>query len=174
MAEKVPPPRSVNSHRLGHEAFFLDVYRLLSHFLASPSIAALEDGSSQRPLSTFVTVNEEAEISRLLVGIAAYYRVKYDDGTWEHGFWLHKDFQGVGELNEDLSGSQVPEKLEFKEACNKIIHAKRLHFDVEVDPNTKSEYLAPVLHLYGDKGKKQWKAKLHVIEFCRAAANVIV
>jgi hypothetical protein len=174
MAEIVPSGTSETSHRIGHEAFFLDVYRLLCHVLASPAFASLEDGSSQRPLSTFVTVHEKTEISRLLVSVAAYYRVKYDDGNWEHGFWLHKSFQGVGELTEDLQSPSNVVQLDFKEACNKIIHAKRVHFDAEVNPETKAEHLTPKVHLYGTKGKFQWKATLNVVEFCRAAANVIV
>ena len=173
MAELIPTEKWQATHGIGHEAFFLDVYRLLSHCLASEAIAAIEDGSSQRPLSAFVTASERAEISRLLVQIAAYFRVKSDDGSWEHGFWLHKNSKGVGELNEDVSQTtSIP--LDFREACNKIIHAQQVHFDGESHPTTGVQYLNPVVHLYGTKGRKKWKATLDITQFCRAAGNVIV
>jgi len=174
MVEIIPEKEYEAKHCIGHESFFWDVYRLLSHCIASKAIAALEDGSSQRPLSTSVTINEKTEISKLLVSIAAYYRVKYDDGSWEHGFWLHEKFMGVGDLIEDTTDAGNVSKLGFREACNKIIHAERVHFDGEIHSITKAQYLTPLIHLYGEKGGKEWKATLDVVEFCRAAGNVIV
>lgn len=174
MAELIPTEDWKAKHDIGHEAFFLDVYRLLCYSLASRAIAELEDGSSQRPLSSFVMADEQSEISRLLLHIAVYYRVKYDDGSWEHGFWLHKNFQGVGSLAEDISTQAPSVPLDFREACNKIIHAKRVHFDSAVHEKTGVGYLNPVVYLYGSKGAKDWKATLDITHFCRAAGNVIV
>jgi len=174
MVELTPGERADSGHAIGHEVFFLDVYRLLTHTMASRSLAALEDGSSRRPLSSFVTANERAEISRLLVSIAAYYRVKYDDGSWEHGFWLHERFAGVGELVVDRDNPTRVAPLDFREACNKIIHATKVNFDSEVDAPTNATFMTGLIHLYGTKARKEWKAVLNIIEFCRAASNVIV
>jgi hypothetical protein len=174
MPEFIPTEEWKATHDIGHEVFFLNVYHLLCFSLASRAIAELEDGSSKRPLSSFVSANEQSEISKLLIQIAAYFRVKYDDGSWEHGFWLHKNFQGVGSLFEDALIPKVIVNLDFREACNKIIHAKRIHFDVAVHEKTGVEYLNPVIYLYGSKGVKEWKATLDIKEFCRAAGNVIV
>ncbi|MEK9136877.1 MAG: hypothetical protein AAB393_07125, partial [Bacteroidota bacterium] len=159
---------------VGHELFFLHVYRLLCCVLASEQIASLEDGSSQRSLSTFVLAQEQAEISRLLISVASFFRVKSDDGSWMHGFWLHKSFIGVGEVVEDLDNPTAISQLDLREACNKIMHAGTIHFDVETNDRSKAKYLTSFVYLYGKRGKVNWKATLDVVEFCRAAANVIV
>lgn len=171
MAELLPSSEYDAAHSLGHEAFWLAQYRLLSHLLASKNIAALEKPYRSRGLKVY----EKTEISRLLINIATYYRVKYDDGSWEHAPWLHdEEYKGVGVLIEDLRQPTKSQQLDFLEACNKIIHAKRVHFDGAVDPQTKSEYLNPIVHLYGEKTKQPWKATVDIITFCKAAANVIV
>lgn len=171
MSELLPSSQYEATHALGHEAFWLDQYRLLSHFLASKSIAALEGPRGSRSLKLY----EKAEISRLLINIATYYRVKYDDGSWEHAPWLHdEEYKGVGSLINDLKHPENACQLDFREACNKIIHAKQVHFDGDVDPKTKSECLNPIVYLYGDRSQQSWKATVDIITFCKAAANVIV
>lgn len=131
------------AHRLDPSAYFPEVYRLLCHVLSSPSIANVQQGFRGHLLSaTF----QQAEISRLMIHVASYYRVKYD-GSWEHATWLHDEYEGVGLLVEDLNKPDATVKLPFRKACNKIIHANRVHFDGTAD--TKDA-------------------------FCRAAFNVIV
>jgi hypothetical protein len=66
------------AHRLNPNAYFLEVYRLLCHVLASPSIANVQKGFRG---SLFNVALQQAEISRLLIHVASYYRVKYDDGS---------------------------------------------------------------------------------------------
>ena len=171
MAELLPSSEYESAHALGHEAFWLDAYRLLSHFLASRSIASLQEPRGSRGLK----VNEKSEISRLLINIATYYRVKYDDGSWEHARWLHtEEYKGVGTLIDDLRDPKTSRQLDFRDACNKIVHAKRVHFDGGTDQSTKSEYLNPIVYLYGSKSQLEWRATLDIIVFCKAAANVIV
>lgn len=171
MAELIPDDEWRASHNVGHEAFFMDTYRLLCHFLASQPIAALEHDSRGR---SFGSSYEKQEISKLLINIASYYRVKYDDGSWEHAKWLHDNFNGVGTLVKNIEQPEETEELDFKEACNKIIHAKKVHFDVGDNSTNKIQYLNPFLYLYGSYHKKEWKVILDIVEFCRAAQKVIV
>jgi hypothetical protein len=174
MTEFIPQEDWKAKHNIGHEAFFLDVYRLVSHFLASRPIASVDENSARRALDRFVIGNEKPEISRLLVNVAAYYRVKYDDGSWEHAAWLHDDAGLIGAVINVASHPACEQPLTFREACNKIIHAKKVHFDTSVDENTGAAYLNPIVYLYGEKGSQNWKATLDVIQFCKAAGNVIV
>jgi|WetSurMetagenome_2_1015567.scaffolds.fasta_scaffold293562_2 hypothetical protein len=174
MPEFIPSEEWKAKYAVGHELFFLHVYRLLCCVLASKQIVSLEDGSSQRPLNTFVLAQEQAEISRLLISVASFFRIKSDDGSWMHGFWLHKGFIGVGDLVEDMANPAAVSQLDLREACNKIMHAGTIHFDVEVDAATGAKYLNPLVYLYGKRGKVNWKAILNVVEFCKAAGNVIV
>lgn len=171
MAEKIPDKSWEASHALGHDSLFSDARNLLRHFMASKPISSLIENNKE---PRFDSSYESEEISRLLINIAAYCRVKFDDGSWEHAKWLHGgDYSGVGRLIEDIS-SGVEDSLEFKESCNKIIHAQKFHFDVSINESTGVEYLNPMVYLYGKKYKKEWKATLYVIDFCKAAGNVIV
>lgn len=144
MAEEIPDEEWQSSHDLGFDIFFLDTYRLLCQFLASKPLSSLKEEKIGRGLGRGY---ERQEISSLLIKIATFYRVKYDDGSWEHAEWLHDEYNGVGELIKDVT---LPEscELSFKEACNKIIHATKVHFDVETNPDTGIPYLNPVLYLY--------------------------
>ena len=70
-----------------------------------------------------------------------------------------------------------PTILTLCEACNKIIHAKKLHHDiVEPSPgrNPDQEYLQPYLYLYGKKNEQDWRAELSIINFVKWGAVVFL
>ncbi|SFH61803.1 hypothetical protein SAMN05216299_1384 [Nitrosospira sp. Nsp14] len=48
--------------------------------------------------------------------------------------------------------------LGLPEACNKIIHARKISFDVE--KIGEHPYLNPYVYLYGKQNGKNWKATL--------------
>lgn len=171
MTEKIPEKSRQASHSLGYESLFSDARDLLRHFMASKPISYLVKINKE---PRFNSSYEPEEISRLLINIATYYRIRFNDGSWVHVQWLHDDdCNGVGKLIEELS-TGVEVDLKFKESCNKIIHAKKFHFDVSTNKTTGVEYLNPFVYLYGEKYKKEWKATLNIIDFCKAAGNVIV
>lgn len=170
MIEKAPENLYSPSHAIGPESFWRESYRLLCHVLASREIAGRQTQSSPRDL---IMVSETEEVSKLLVHVATYYRIKYDDESWEHGEWLHQNFSGVGSLAEDVSVPEKSTSLSLRDACNKIIHANRVLFDLEIHPVTGVEYITPRVFLYGTKGKLTWRAELDVVRFCEACSNVI-
>jgi hypothetical protein len=49
--------------------------------------------------------------------------------------------------------------LTLREACNKIMHARRVTFDVEGD-NPETRFIRPVLYLYGMQRAAEWRAVL--------------
>ena len=62
--------------------------------------------------------------------------------------------------------------LRLREACNKIIHATDIRFDVVVpdaatNPDEEGAYCLPQLYLYGSKGHNDWRAELSLIDFAR-------
>jgi hypothetical protein len=66
-----------------------------------------------------------------------------------------------GELYPDATKDEKV-ALEFREACNKIIHAESVEiFDPE----------KPVLRLRGRLGKKEWLAFVEIINYVRASAK---
>lgn len=153
------------------DSYFSDVRNLIRHFLASEKLATLV---KDRKLSRFGNTFDQAEISRLLINISSYHRVKVDDGTWEHAEWMHEKYDGVGELVTDVEKHPEPIQLSLREACNKIIHSKKVEFDIAINQTTKIEYLNPVVYLTGSRYKSKWKAKLNIIDFSEACLNVLL
>ena len=110
------------------QAFRLDLYRLLCCFYASGGFSRLRDTGdfSARELGEVGGEFEEFEITRLLVSIAASVRVIQDRDRE-----LFKKLKtNCGRLIPDLRHPRKYEPLPLREACNKIIHAKRFNFDV--------------------------------------------
>jgi hypothetical protein len=74
----------------------------------------------------------------------------------------------VGVLMPDATHPEVWESLEFREACNKVIHAKRVDPGRTVDTGA----LTGELILHGDFRKKDWQARLDLREFALAALSL--
>ncbi len=70
---------------------------------------------------------------------------------------------------QDSTGEQG---LSLREACNKIIHATKIHFDVS-ENEIGVLYVNPHIYLYGKKFDKDWKAKLDVLDFARMYTAVV-
>ena len=147
----------------------LDLYRLLNQFLASKNISDLCDEDAwfceaMGHLDHFF----ENEVIRILLSAAVLARVIDDrDGQL-------KNFDTkCGELQPDMDNPNNVIGLTLREACNKIIHATTIRYDVEVVRLDK-RYLNPFVYYYGKKGKTEWRATLNVIEFItRYTLNVV-
>jgi hypothetical protein len=151
-------------YRLNAATVLRDLHRLLSAFLAYSPIRALANGESD-PLSMLQERFTEDEIVHQLVSTAIMNRLHM-----EHMHRLREDpdelsFKPVeatcGELYPD-AGKDEKTGLDFREACNKIIHAQ----SVEIfDPDK------PVLRLRGKLGRKEWMAFVEVIDYVRASVT---
>lgn len=140
----------------------LELHRLLSLFLASKSFAALRTnfpGEGFDPIFQIQEV-EEDEITRLLLTLAVTARV-IDD---RQGHVLERVGSNCGKLKKNID-EHDDEILSLREACNKIIHAKKIHFDLEEDAG--QSYLNPFIYLYGDHNGKSWKATLDIVAFSK-------
>mgnify|MGYP006081878151 CR=1 FL=1 len=62
--------------------------------------------------------------------------------------------------------------LDIREACNKIIDAETVRFDM--DDLGEQKYLNPIIYLYGSQQKKEWRAQLNVINFCKDYASLVM
>jgi hypothetical protein len=114
-----------------------------------------------------------SELIRILTSTAAALRILFDQ--------YQQDLAEVrqrpcGELFPDWPTTQQPEVLTLREACNKIIHATKVHYD-EDDPDPVHNpdqiglYLRPYVHLYGAWGGHDWKAVLSIIDFAKLAVS---
>ena len=169
MAEYINPSHFPSGYMPEMEPTRLDLYRLLNQFLASKNISDLceEDAwlcEAMGNLDYFF----ENEAIRILLSAAVLARV-IDDR--EHNL---KNFDtDCGELIPDVKNPNNVIPLTLREACNKIIHATTIRYDVEV-VHLEQRYLNPFVYYYGKKGKVEWKATLNVIDFVsRYTLNVV-
>lgn len=140
----------------------LELYRLLTIFLASKNFATLLTNYPGEGFDPFYQLQEveSDEITRLLLSLAITARVVDD----RENRVLELIGSNCGEFQRDIQNSDT-EVLDLREACNKIIHAKKIRGDIdEINGQT---YLNPFLYLYGEHGSKRWKAKLNVISFAK-------
>ena len=181
MAEFIPTNEYEASHQIDAMSFHEDVYTLMTIFLSSKHFLDIdvEDNKNAEPPYSgtryWAHLAEEVEtrkIPRLLVSIATTLRVKTDDGGW----WSDNS-NSVGTLSKGALNHQ-PEVLSMREACNKIIHATKVHYDVEPINDfehigNKFRYLNPMIYLYGENRGKKWKACLDIHSFCKGCLETI-
>jgi hypothetical protein len=155
-------PRRKEGHFPNTEGTVLELHRLLSIFLASKKFAELctnYPGEGHDPIYLIQAV-EDDEITRILLTLAITARV-IDDR--ENRVFKRLD-SNCGRLQKDVDKPKVA-VLDIREACNKIIHAEKIRFDVEEHGDQK--YLNPIIYLYGNQQSTHWRAQLDVIKFCK-------
>ncbi len=148
--------------------FRLDLYRLITCFYASVAFAEYGEDLDDDPVRDLQSDFEEGEIVRLLVNVAVTARImdERDDR-------LSAQFNVTcGQLINDLDEPDNIVELDLREACNKIIHARKFNWDVdqlkeENLPYPTTRFLTPRMHLYGERGNQRWKATLDIAEFVK-------
>jgi hypothetical protein len=168
LPEHTPSDRWQATHNVEPDLYLADIYRLLSYFLASEKFSYLGMKKEEWCLADLGERHQLIEIPHLLISVAASLRIKADDNTW-----IFDNKESVGELIEDLANPSDKRNLILREACNKIIHAHKVHFDKAINAKTNREYLIPFLYMYGEKSGNNWKATLDVVRFCEVAHRVI-
>jgi len=106
----------------------------------------------------------------LLLKIAAQVRSKLDSA----GFPAAVAALHCGTLCRDTRNPADLIKLTVREACNKILHAKRVRFDGEQRDahNPHAGYrLSTKLFLYGEHSNREWKTELELQSFCDHACT---
>jgi hypothetical protein len=175
MAEKPPPRWMRPGVHLDPTPFTLDLYRLLCMVLADQRVVNLDTGHFSDEISELRGDHFSGEFLRILISSAVALRIAFDQ------------YPQLEELKTDC-GKLYPnwpkEKrkrvvLTLRDACNKIIHADKVHHDI-VDPHPgrnpdqEGAYLGPYLYLYGKKKKQDWRAELSIINFVKWGAVVFL
>jgi hypothetical protein len=146
----------------------LELHRLLALFLSSKSFAALRTnfpGEGFDPIYKIQEV-EDDEITRLLLNLAITARVI--DDRQDHVF--ERVGSNCGQL-EKYDGPNDVGALNLREACNKIIHANKVRFDIE--EKVEQPYLNPFIYLYGEQNGKKWKATIDIIAFVKEYFSLV-
>lgn len=169
MPEYIPQqPQRTEGHFPNTGNTVVELHRLLAIFLASRHFAELctrYPGEGFDPIYRIQEV-EEDEITRMLLNLAVTARV-VDDRESRVFELVGSD---CGTLQKDLRHQEI-EVLDIREACNKIIHAQKVRFDVE-ELNVQ-RYLNPFIYLYGTLQGRSWRAQLDVIKFCKEYVTVV-
>ncbi len=166
MAEYVPPGEVVfgEGYHPNTETTFLELHRLLAIIFASKNFAELRTGNGEtwEPIE-HLQQYEDDEITRILLAVSITARV-IDDRNDKILDLVARDCGRLFETNEQ---GTTETGLSLREACNKIIHAQKIRFDVS-ETETTQTYLNPIIYLYGERRKGQeWKAVLDVISFAK-------
>lgn len=157
----------VGGHNPNTETLLLELYRLLTIFFSSKNFAELRRGIGETwdPIAR-LEAYEEHEITRILLAVAITSRVIDDRASvFEHS-------GSCGELLHDISETGASQPLFLREACNKIIHVRTIHFNLD-QTEVGQPYLNPIIYLYGQHRGSKWKATLDVVAFAKEYCTCI-
>lgn len=162
----------------------LDLYRLLCLYLADRRVMSIAIASEEKlreaPLGDSLIralhdTHIDLEALRILISSAVTLRIAFDQYS---GSRLDP------ELKNRTCGLLWPnwpkrkkESLTIREACNKIIHARKIQRDIANpdpygNPDNPDAYILPSVYLYGEKDGEDWRAKLLIVDFVKRATAV--
>jgi hypothetical protein len=161
-------------HSIEPGTFALDLYRPICMVLADRQVAG-RAGSFYHPIAVLQGTYLRAEVTRILISSAAGLRILFDQ---------HPELASnidpktdCGKLFSNWPAKTTkPEVLRLRAACNKIIHATQVKFDVVIpdadrNPDEEGIYLRPYLYLYGERNGVGWRAVLSIIDFAKWGAQ---
>lgn len=152
-----------NNYQLNSGLVLRDAYRLLSLMLSDPALLAMvvnHDDELQTLRDWFI----EDEFVHGLVSIAISNRIQLDHLQGHGG----PADETCGTFQPDIATEQTIELL-FREACNKIIHAKHIVAVREVEQDNSP--LTTNVVLRGKKGEKAWEATLDLVSYVRSTVQ---
>jgi hypothetical protein len=160
-------PAAAAGHQPNISDLLREIYQLLTLFLSSRPIAELEESGMYGPNDPVrqFGAQERDLITRHLIAIAVTIRIL--DDRQSTVFDLFTDYCGT--ITKDLANPIQTNGLGLRDACNKIIHARDVEFDIGTTAQGVS-YLHPFVYFSGTKGSKPWTASLDVVKFCRESA----
>jgi hypothetical protein len=155
---------------LGISREFLDhqLYVLGCMVHASPAFDALGD----HPLCELRQKLQETEIGRLLLTIAVAARNAMDQNSSRAEYWLQGIEDNVGTLKNAAREKEAESVLNFREACNKLVHCLSINFHYVSETPRRGMALTPFVHLYGTKGQQDWKATIEINKFIGVASQL--
>jgi hypothetical protein len=157
---------SYNGYPKEDVILYLDLYRLISVFGASNYLNKFRSQGefSHYDMHSIFRKFEYSESSRLLVSIAAQLRNSIDNDVLEKTKNI-----AVGSIKYKKSKKE----LTLRDACNKILHAEYINFDLKGNPDDIfGSCLNSKIYLYGKKDKEEWRAEVLVDKFVKESFNI--
>ena len=148
------------------------LYDLAAVVFGSEGIASLSTGEDLDEFDKLRVRHEITQATKLLIEIAVVLRNLLDSGNWPldeiHGTRVaNRPETEVGVILEE---SKQETSLRFREACNKIIHAKKISFGMRSLPE-QMDFLDGTVELHGDRQGRSWVAKIRLADFIRMAVR---
>jgi hypothetical protein len=117
----------------------------------------------------------DLEVLRILISLAVTLRIAFDQYSGSRLDPKLKN-RACGLLWPNWPGCKK-ESLTIREACNKIVHARKIHRDIANpspygNPDNPDAYTLPSVYLYGEKDGQDWRAKLLIVDFVKRATAV--
>lgn len=116
---------------------------------------------------------QESEINRILIALAVTIRNIWDRDPFQTERNLEGHSVKVGTLTPIVKFRKKTVPLEFREACNKIIHCSSINYDYRKSGARMGDALLPRVHLYGWKVNDNWKATLDIMAFAQLSTLVL-
>ena len=164
------PSQEQHDYELDHETVLRDAYRLLCLVMADRAIADINDKEN---LSSLHVRFANYELLHTVIQLAVMNRIQLDNMCPLRSDPSELSYDSIerecGKLIEDIDANSEEKCLTFREACNKIIHAKK----IEVTPDENGDRVFPgrgsTLILRGTKKEKKdekaWQVNLDILEF---------
>ncbi|MCW1411070.1 hypothetical protein OLZ32_22115 [Rhizobium sp. 1AS11] len=158
-------PNGRNNFELNAAIALRDVYRLFLLFAGDERIFDLAGADRKDPLRLMRNDLFVDEIIHLLIGTAIANRIQLEHtGAADEARKIAD--AACGELQPDVLEDKGSQKLSFREACNKIVHAIHIVPDCG---NPAENPLTSEVKLRGHKGKQAWVAYLNIPQYVRAS-----
>lgn len=151
---------------------YASLYDLAAVVFGSEGLARLSTGDDRDEFDKLRVRHEIAQATKLLIEIAVVLRNLLDGVKWpmdpihENRIERRPAIE-VGVLRETGNSEST---LNFREACNKIIHAERVSFGMTTLPE-KMAHLNGKVELHGTKGRRSWTAEIRLADFVRMAVR---
>ena len=157
------------------EAYDFELFQLASTFAASTELARLSE--KHQGIGQLRSTFERSEAARRLIAVAVMIRGKLDSRCVTYPGKLEETSESdVGLLVPDLEKQGDSKRLDFREACNKIIHATDVDLTPAGDDAESEPLLSQTVVLWGSRsarqGAKEWRADLDLPRFVDVASRL--
>lgn len=151
---------------------FASLYHLAAVIFGSQGLANLSTGDDRDEFDRLRVRHETGQATKLLIETAVVLRNFIDSGNWPRDVIHESRIERRPETNVGTikNGNEKIINLDFREACNKIIHAKHISFGLS-DNSERLRHLNGVVKLHGDRQSKEWVAEIILADFIRMAVR---
>lgn len=151
---------------------YASLYDLAAVVFGSQGLAHLSTGDERDEFDKLRVRHEVAQATKLLIEVAVILRNLLDGGHWPRDVIHEIRVDRRPEINVGVirEGAKAETSLKFRDACNKLIHAKQISFGMAT-LSDRMNFLDGTVELHGDRQGKNWVAKIRLADFIRMAVR---